>query len=651
MKDLTGYLKKILSKYSLLSFLLISGVFLFSFILTSFSIKPSLAADTVGNFQISTDFEHTLTQEGVNTEALLTLSSDIPRVLSYYTATIPMEELKVTCIDFKTGKTLECTTYKRGSSTDILINSNNSVIRPDSPLQILLKYSTSISEKSSYNLSSEIHDTITDSVLIRYPKQMGEPLWTSDPINNIRSVGDNLEVLINKPTYSNISLLFGEKLLYRFEINKVFSNSLNDENQTFEIYVPSDTYTQTIIWEEISPLPNTSLKDDDGNYIFKYVVSPDETLDCNISGYIQKIESGNYDETPKTFLTQKVGYWSINNSTEFRRINTYLKRKGLEVDNSFDNVENLDNLQKELFYKYLYQYVIERLNIQEDISLGIGTQARLSANTLIDSPNNASAIDYTDFYIALLRNYNVPSRLAIGYISNITGYSSDGFYHHWVEYLDTNQNKWITADPFLEEYFEKDLFGSAFLDHIVILRRGKSAVAPKISFFQETDFIVNSETQKDILPKFAIDSEFSFDQHKITDKYIRGYVHISNTGNLAVNEYSILKSNISDISKYLDPVNNLQSQIILPKQNNSIQFNVPYDKITSKNLFVNILYTNLKRYKKEETLETEVIETVPIFVSILSKVVSLVIFGVFVFLIYFLVVIFKKRLIKKKQNG
>ncbi len=647
MKDLIGYLKKIQSKYSLLGLSFIVLALLFSFF-SFFFIKPLLAT---GNFQVSTNFEHTLSPDTVKTDVIMHLESDSPRVISYYTATIDLEQLRVECINFKTRETLECTTFNRGSSTEILINLNNSVVRPDNPLQVLLTYNTPRGEDSTYNLTSQVHDTTTNSVLIRYPKELGEPLWTSDPVHNIRVVGENFEALINKPAYSKISLLFGEKLLYGFNINKVFSNTHGNENQTFELYVPADTPTQTIIWEEISPLPNTALKDEDGNYIFKYIVEPNQTLDCNISGYIQKTESLEYNGNIRSFLTQQTGYWSISNNTEFRRINTFLKRKGLNIENNFEDAESLNKSERELFYKYIYQYVIDRLNFEKDMPLGIGTQARLGANTLTDSPNKASSIDYADFYIALLRRYNVPSRLVVGYISNITGYTSDGFYHHWVEYLDTNTNKWVTADPFLEEYFEKNLFGSPFLDHLVVLRRGKSAVAPKMSFFQETDFVVRSETEKDISPKFEVNSNLSFEGYKVTDKFVKGYIHISNSGNIAINEYNISKSNIKNIQSYLDPVNNLQSTVVLPKQNSTIQFNIPYEEIDSSNIFVNIQYSNLNIYKKDETLETKIEETTPLYLSLLSKAISLLVFGAFVFLIYFLVLIIRKNLIKKIQNG
>lgn len=647
MKDLTGYLKKTLCKYSFLgySFLLILILFFFF----SLRFQHTTAASQLEDFKIFSTFEHTLASEDVTTDAILQIRSDRPRVITYYNATIPIEDLRVECVNLNTNQLLECTPSYRGSTTDVMINLDNFVIRPDEPLEVKLTYTTPIIAKS-YNLTSEIYDTVTNSVLIRYPKELGEPLWTSDPIHNVRSVAENFEVLISKPTNPKISLLFGQRLLYRFEINKVFSNTLNEENQTFELYVPSDTPTQTIIWEEISPLPDTALKDEDGNYIFKYVVSENETVDCKITGFIQKMESDEDEKESQLFLTETRGYWSITNRTEYRRVNNFLKRRGLNVLDNFEDVETLEDNEKELFYRYLYQYVIDRLNHEEDIPLGIGAEIRLGANTLTESSNGVGSIDYADFLIALLRGYNVPSRLVVGYVSNITGYTSDGFYHHWVEYFDSSQNRWVTADPFLEDYLDKNLFGSSFLDHITILRRGKSPVAPKITFFQETDFIVNAEANDEIYPEFSIESELEFKSFKNTDPFVKAFIHITNSGNLTMSGYDILKSNIENLQRFADPVNNLQSQIILPEQKANVQYNIPYDDIDSRNIFVNIQFENFNRFNSEETLESNVEEITPLYLSIFSKIISILVFCVVIFLIYFSVKRGKNILHKRKKQ-
>ena len=631
MKDLTGYLKKILYLFSLPLFLSIFSFQLF-------------AND---EFTINSNFRHLLTPDSVETEVILQINSNDPRVISFYTASIPLPNLRTTCKNYKTNESLECNYYHRGSVTDVQVSLNNAITRPDNPLEISIRYSAPINEANSYTVSSDILDTKTVGVTITYPKEMGEPFWSSDPIENIRLRGeDHMEIFISNPINPSVSILFGERITYRFEINKVFTNPSDDQNQTFEIYVPSDTHSQIIIWDDISPLPNTAVKDEDGNYIFKFIIPPDETIDSRITGYIQMLKTDDEQYANESFLTHKAGYWTISNNTEFSRVNTYLRRRGLEVDNSFDNIERLKDSEKEVFYRYLYQYVIDRLDFSKDLTLGITNETRLGANALTENPNDSSAIDYTDFLIALLRAYNVPSRLIVGYVSNITGYTSDGFYHHWVEYYDEVQKQWITVDPFLEDYFEKSLFGNPFYDHIVIIRRGKSAVAPKLSFFTETDFIVRSETEEDINPIFDLNAELSFERFLTTQNHTRGYIYISNTGNTTINNHYITDSNIEGISSYIDPLNNLHSRIILPKQNANIQFNVPTESIEEDDIRINVVFENLGLFEEEIVLETKLNEDTPLFVSILSKVFSVILFSVLLLLIYLGI-----KLFMKKRNG
>lgn len=644
MKDLTGYLKKTLLKFSLL----IPSFFLF-YLLFLPLLNQEQALANEEDFKIRSNFEHRLTEEEIKTDIILQIRSERPKVISYYNATIPLQGLRVECENLNTGETLSCDTSERGSTTDVLVNLENSVTRPDSPLEIKISYKNPITGRS-YNLMSEVYDTNTNSVLIRYAKDLGQPLWTSDPISNIRTVGDNYEVLINNPTTARISLLFGEKLLYRFEINKVFSNTLNNENQTFELYIPPDTPTQSIIWEEISPMPNATLKDQEGNYIFKYIVPQNETLDCKITGYILKTEVIEEDRDDSISLTQTRGYWSINNRTEFTRVNNFLKRRGLDIQDNFENVQKLDQIEKEVFYKYIYQYVIDRLSFEKEMPLGIGAEIRLGANTVADSTNGVGSIDYADYYISLLRNYNVPSRLVIGYVSNITGYTSDGFFHNWVEYFDEVQNKWITADPFLEDYFDKNLFNSSFLDHITVLRRGSSPVTPKMTFFQETDFIVTAESDHEIYPDFSFEADLTMETFKPTDSLIKAHLHILNTGNVVINSYNILGSNVDNLRGFTDPVNNLQSQIILPGQRNSIQFNVPYENLRNEDFFLHVEFSNLNKYANEELMEIKTNENIPIYLSVLSKAMSILIFGVILFLIYFITTKISK-FFKKKKRG
>lgn len=629
MKNLIGYLNKILYLCSLVLFIL--------------PIKIVFADN---DFTVYTNFQHTISENTINTEAILQIRSDTTKVLSYYTASIPEKNLDVECYYVLNNEKIDCTIYHRGSTTDVLLDLDNAIVKKDTPVEVKLVYTTTTDIKNSYNISSKILDSTTNNVSILYPQSKGEPLWTSEPIQDLKISNDQYQIYINQPVHSEISILLGQEIGYKFSVSRVFSNTGNDETQTFELVIPPDTQSQSIIWEDISPLPNSSTTDEDGNYIFKYLVSAGQTIDCKITGYIKKQTSILQEGENSTYLIKETGYWNITDTAEKKRVVSYLKEKGLEIESDFDSVEQLKVEEKELFYKYIYQYVIERLNFPSEITLGIDNNVRLGANSVIQTPNNATSQDYADFYIALLRKFEVPSRLVIGYVSNISGYASDGFYNYWVEYFDESSNQWVSADPFLEEYFGHTLFGSDFYDHIVILRRGKSPLSPTITFYNQNDFTITLDSNSSLEENFNVESELVFDEYNITHKYSIGYIYISNTGNTAITGFSTSQSNINNISKYIDPVSNSSSQIILPKQNTTIQLNIPFEEIVSTNLFVNIKYTNFNGLEKENILETILPSGISTQMKVLSKIISITIFSVGIVLVYLILT----KIIKKKNE-
>ena len=626
MRNLNGYLKKIPWIFSLVLFLLLS---------------PS-NSHAVELFTTTSSFKHTLTQESVNTELVLDINSKEARVISYFTASIPIKNLAVKCYNYKTSKKIDCTTFERGSSTEILFNLNNAVVKPTAPLQVKVTYSTPSSDSNSYQISSYVPDTKTVKVLVVYPKEKGKPIWSSDPITDIKSTGSNYQIQINNPLYGTLSLLFGNNIIYQFDVHRVFTNSLTDQNQTFELILLPDTQNQSIIWEKIEPLPNTSQLDVNGNYIFKYIVTPDSTIDATVKGYVYKRDTTESDSLPATFYTARIGYWNLTNSSEYKRINTFITKKGLNLPEDVTSVNVLENSQKELLYKYLYQYTIQKLDYNRDLQLGITEQSRVGVNALVDNPSSSSPIDYADFLVALYRGYDIPARMIVGYVSNISGFTSDGFFHYWVEYYDSTLKSWITLDPYLEDYSKKSLYHSNFADHLVIIRRGKSPLAPNLTFYEANDFLVTSVPNAQIVPQFKVEAGLSFEKNLITRQFTKGYISLSNTGNIAITGYEIKKSNIENITKYIDPINNMFSQIVLPKQNSNIQVNLPVQE-ENINFFVNIKFTNQGVFSSEEVLEYDMSPTVPILLDIFVKILSTILFLLLSSLIYFGIVKLRKH--------
>lgn len=619
MRNLIGYLKKTLLLFSIL--------FLFSL------VPYKILAQTDVNTSVS--FEHEIVGSKIETRAIVTISSPTPKVISYYSTTLPVKDLAIDCYNARTKKKIECSTYNKTSSTEILFDLQNSVIKKDLPYLLLLTYSTQTENLNSFQIPSSITDTKTAKVTITYPVNKGIPLWTSDTINKLRKIGNTkYQIEINNPIYDTVSVLFGKNLLYSFEINRVFTNSLGDENQTFELVVPSDTDNQSIIWESFDPMPNNAIKDEDGNYIFKYIVTKDNTVDCKIKGYIYKNESQLEDGAISTLLTKRLGYWNITESSEFRRINSYLKKNGINIPDDFASVDILTENQKEVFVRYIYRYVIERLHYDKDIELGLGEEKRVGANAILDRVSDATPVDYADFLITILRSYDIPAKMVIGYVSNISGYTSDGFYHYWVEYYNKSTRKWITLDPFMEDYFKKSFFNSQFSDHLSILKRGNNPLSPNITFYQDNDFLVTAATGSNLKPNFTFTSEITFEKAVITNMYTKGYIYVSNKGNIAISDYEILKSSIENIKQYVDPINNMTSQILLPKQSSSIQINLPTPS-SSQNLFVNLKFNNSGVFSKNILLESQIEPTTPVLLTLFVKLISTISFSLITILIYF----------------
>ena len=629
MRNLIGYLKKTLLLSSL-SFLLLS---LFT---------TNVFADE--NFTISTDITHTIASDNdVETVVNAQISTTETRVLSYYTAVILEPNLTVTCSNGQNGKTIHCTSTAKQDRTEILIDFDNTAISAKSPFNLKLEYKYKLTNSNGYSLVSSLVDTTTNSVTISYPKVKGTPLWTSDPVQNIKTVGDSYQIQIDKPVYSTTSILFGKTVAYKFQISKTFVNTQDDANQTFEIITPSDTPTQTIVWGDINPMPNTVEKDEDGNYIFKYIVAQNGSTDCSINGYILKHDTE--VSTLGSTLTLSTGYWKLSSKDELNRVNSFLVSKGLTIPDGFSDIAEVDSSTAELVYKYIYQYVVNRLSPEDDLADGIITDNRKGIDNLISNPSNATPIDYSDFLVTLLRKYNIPARQVIGYVSNISGYTSDGFYNYWVEAYDSSQKRWITMDPFLEDYFGKSLYNSNFFDHIPILTRGESSVSPKLTFYKDTDFTITSDVQADVSPKFDVQAQLVFDNNNILSKYIKGIVNISNTGNIAINGYNITKSGISNLQRYIDPVNNINSLVIIPKENATLQFNIPNTKSLS-DAYIQIEFKN-NEATKSVMLQTDPYISTPLYIQIIAKVFSVTIFVSLCFLIYFLI----QKGIKKYKHG
>lgn len=628
MRNLTGYLKKTLLAISLC--LIIFPLF----------VHNVLAQDSP--FNVTSYFVHKVNGSNVNTELTLHVTTEARRVLSIYTVSIQAPNIKASCFD-SSGSSINCQSYNRTSTTDVQIDLRNSVVTPDTPLEVKIRYSYKLANEIVYSFPSKVLDAKTSEIKILYPKEKGEFSWTSENIASKEESSNFREVHFKNPKKDSVSIFFEKEIKYSLSINRQFNSGSGQEGSTFELVVPLDDSTQSVVWENIDPLPTSAIQDEDGNYIFKYLVKEGESVSAKLSGYILKQKSENETATVQDYLSTPKGLWELKSNTELKRIASFMKEKGLDINPLMSDVENLNKSERELFYKLLYQYVIHRLDYPKDIVLGIENSTRLGSKHIMENALTSTQADYADFYIALLRNYAIPSRLIIGYVSNVTNYTSDGFYHYWVEYYDKNKETWVQVDPFSEEYFGHNIFGTTLNDHITVLKRGKSPMAPTLTFYSPTDFIVQMDLQANVQKNISINSDLNFDEYDITKKYAKAYITTSNTGNVIISKIDLLKSNIGNLKKYIDSVYNSSSSLLLPKQTSNIQLNIPTTQLSFKNLSVTTRYTSNTGEAKELTLSDEIPQNIPLYARMLSKILSLVSFGILLFLLYTIYKLIQRR--------
>lgn len=619
MTNSIGYLKKILLTISLLSCFFL------------FSTKIISAQETL--FDTTSAFTHKVTEQSINTELTITLTSEKTHVLSLYTTSIQAKDITAQCFHIN-GASIKCKSYNRTSTTDVQLDLQNTIISAEKPLQIKILYSIPVENHIAYSLTSKVLDAKTTEVRVFYPKNKGAYSWVSENISSKALKGDSYEVIFKTPTKDSISIFFDKNVKYSFTINRVFNNTTEDQDQTFELLVPLDDDSQLVLWENIDPLPNSAIQDDDGNYIFKYYVKPNETITVKIAGYILKESSSEKEVPQQDYLSNSTGMWKIEDSGEIKRVGNFIKEKGLNIDPLMKDINNLNNSEKELFYKYLYQYVLYRLDTPKDAPLGIDNSARQGINEILKNSAKSSSMDYADFYIALLRNYSIPSKMVLGYVANIANSTTDGFYHYWVEYFDQKKQKWVSADPFLDEYLGNNLYGAELNDHISILKRGKSPMAPTLTFYEKNDFILKLDNDTNVEKKFSISSSLDFDTYDITKKYAKAYITTSNSGNVVISQIALLQSNMGNVKQYLDSVNNNSSMILLPKQTSNIQLNIPAEKIFFKKATITIRTSNNHGQAEDSVISDDIPENIPLYTRILAKILSLASFVMVMAILY-----------------
>lgn len=350
---------------------------------------------------------------------------------------------------------------------------------------------------------SDQEDSIFN-IIFHLPKATDKKLSIAKPLPTL--IRDNKIFWENVQT-KTVYAVFGNSqfykvtLIYHLQNEKLFP-------VYFDIAFPPETLYQKIFVKSINPLPAEVFLDDDGNYLGRYVLKSKERKEIIFDGFIETLTEPQEDFLPyirQTFIDQKKyllspqKFWTVNQKK--------LTEKEIAKIATAQDVYNFVN-QK---LTYNYQRIDKKM-------------VRLGADKILDQPNQAICMEFTDLFIALAREKGIYAREINGYgfsdDSNLRPLSlSSDLLHSWPEYFDNDKQIWIPVDPTWENTSGIDYFHSLDLNHLTFVIHGKDPILPlsagmyKIEDSKDVEVSVVSQ-----LPEEKIN--LIIDGHQIEEKVI-----------------------------------------------------------------------------------------------------------------------------------
>lgn len=432
-------------------------------------------------------------------------------------------------------------------------------------------------------------ENFTDfNVHVKVPPGFGQPAYIkpSLEINGLNFTKAQLG-------RSGISIGFGEAQTYRYKLNYHLKNTRLFPIKT-EIALPPTTNYQDVFIEDINPKPINVTKDEDGNWMAQFRLSPSQQMDITVSGLA------------KTFLYPKKEFQSE------KYLNNFLKERPFwETSDS-----KLKKLAKELETPYaIYDYVAKSLTY--DFSRVTQGKTRLGAKAVLYNPTSAVCLEFTDLFVALARAAGIPAREVDGYAYTQNEKQRPvslvkDVLHAWPEYYDKNLQAWVMVDPTWGNTTKNiDYFSTLDFDHLVFVIKGKDSSYPIPAGGYK---LPGGENNKDVDINFT-DETFEEAQNleiklDVSDNVysgipIKGNIIIKNTGG------NLLTSQIV----------NVQSDLLLPNQQN-IHFEEipPFGYVTKEFVFDKTpILTNGQSTIKISVTGKSISQTVKISPFFLSK--------------------------------
>lgn len=368
-------------------------------------------------------------------------------------------------------------------------------------------------------------DDFTDfTVKVITPSYFGKPTYMKPNVNT----DGNLTFTKDQLGESGISLAFGDKQVYSFNLDYHLENTQIFPIQT-EIALPPETSYQHVEIDDITPRPQNVTQDADGNWLAQYHLLPSQKVTIKVKGkaYISLHPTTHVLTLAEQALyTKPTQYWQTNN----------------------DKIQELAHQLKTP--EAIYQYVVKTLHY--DFSRISDNQKRLGAVGVLNQPDQAVCLEFTDLFIALARAAGIPARELDGYAYTQNTVErplslQKEILHAWPEYYDSANKSWVMVDPTWENTTGGvDYFHTFDFDHLTLVIKGASSTYPIPAGGYK---LPGQEAEKDVNVSFSPDSlapdpllqmTLNFPQEVTAGLPINGSILLKNTGSVVFSAQTLL---------------------------------------------------------------------------------------------------------------
>lgn len=292
-------------------------------------------------------------------------------------------------------------------------------------------------------------------IILKVPLEFGGLSFSSIPSN---LVSNSTHQIINFQNNSSkkILVIFGDYQLFNFTLDYYLKNPSDSPTES-QIAIIPQTYSQSVLYESISPPPKTVTTDSDGNWLATYQLQGNEALEIKAVGQVKTgLNLPSKTDNLSPYL-QEQPFWPIS-STEIRDISKTLSTP-----------------------KTIYDYVVNNLDYNYD---GINSAKRQGAIAALQNPKNSLCTEFTDLFIAISRAKGIPAREIEGF-----AYSTNpkikplnienDILHAWPEYYDQNKGGWKAIDPTWAKTTNGiNYFDDLDLNHITFVIHGENSQYP-----------------------------------------------------------------------------------------------------------------------------------------------------------------------------